>query len=59
MDYLKNWKQWYKESKVEVINSFGDFIKELYIGDMDLNTYAQYCYFVYQNKDALKKSYKK
>lgn len=54
---MKNWKEWYEENKKILLNDFGDFIKELRIGDMDLNTYSRYRFFVYQNEDKLKETY--
>ena len=39
---MKNWNDWYKETKESLVNDFGLFIKELKVGDMDLNTYCKY-----------------
>ena len=54
---MKNWNDWYKETKESLVNDFGLFIKELKVGDMDLNTYCKYRYFVYQNDDKLTQTY--
>tara|TARA_R100000458_G_C8274951_1_gene249970 strand:- start:2242 stop:2544 length:303 start_codon:yes stop_codon:yes gene_type:complete len=57
MKNLDNWKKWYSRSKEALINDFADFVKRLKVGDMDLNTYCRYRYFVYQNEEKLVETY--
>jgi len=58
MKNTENWNKWYQKNKNTLIKKFGGFIIDTKIGDMDLNTYCRYCFFVYQNEDKLKKTYK-
>ena len=53
----KDFNIWYKKNKNKCIQSFGDFIKKYKIGDMDLNVYCRYQYFLYLHKDKLEKDY--
>tara|TARA_R100000995_G_C3473796_1_gene119764 strand:+ start:148 stop:450 length:303 start_codon:yes stop_codon:yes gene_type:complete len=57
MKNLDNWKKWYSRSKEALISDFADFVKRLKVGDMDLNTYCRYRYFVYQNEEKLVETY--
>ena len=57
MKNKENWNKWYQKNKSTLIKKFGGFIIDTKIGDMDLNTYCRYCFFVYQNEDKLKKTY--
>lgn len=54
---MENWNKWYEKNKERLKNSFGGFIVESNIGDMDLNTYCRFKYFEYQNKSKLSKAY--
>ena len=57
MEKVENWKKWYKKNKEALIVDFVSFIERLKIGDMDLNTYCRYRYFVYQNEEKLVETY--
>ena len=54
---MKNWNNWYEENKSILLVDFTKFVEKHKIGDMDLNTYCRYRYFVYQNEDKLKETY--
>ena len=56
---MENWNKWYEKNKESVLESFGGFIKELKVGDMDLNTYCRFKFFEYQNEEKLKDTYNK
>ena len=55
---MENWKSWYKKNKNKLINEFGVFIKNTKVGDMDLDTYCKYRFFVHNNEQRLIDSYK-
>ena len=54
---MKKWNKWYKENKQRCLKTFGEWIKRFQIGDMDLETYCRYQYFLYLYNEKLSKDY--
>ena len=55
---MKTWNKWFKDYKKDSINDFNSFLKRTKIGDMDLDTFCRYKYFMYLFGDKLTKDYK-
>ena len=54
---MKTWKKWFKNYKNKSIEDFASFINRTGIGDMDLDTYCKYRFFVENNEQRLVDSY--
>tara|TARA_Y100001973_G_C5195988_1_gene334267 strand:+ start:397 stop:699 length:303 start_codon:yes stop_codon:yes gene_type:complete len=59
MNNKKTWEIWFKDNRKGLLNRFCNFIIEHKVGDMDLDTYCKYQYFIYLNEKKLVRDYKK
>ena len=55
---MKTWKKWFKNYKNKSIEDFASFINRTGIGDMDLDTFCRYKYFMYLFGEKLSYDYK-